>query len=116
MTSGWNFTFFASILLQLISSFASSTLQPSPSLSCFPNKEEVAVKERLEDWLAIVFGESFPFEKDPWVEKRGESEEDDSQENEAEEGEEGEGDFKGDIFRLRSKTGFFELEQVFWHR
>ena len=112
MMCGWSLTFSASILLQFCSTFASFTLSPSPSLSCFPTKAEVTVKERLEDWLAKVFGESFPFEEDPGVEEGGVSEEQDGQDRKAEDW----GDFKRDILlRLRGKTGFFELDQVLWH-
>ena len=103
MMCGWNLTFFVFMLLQ----FVSSTLPPSPSLSCFPNKTEVTVKKRLEDWLAKVFGESFPFEMELRVEDGGMSEEDD-------EGGRGKKEnFKGDFLRLRGKTGFFELDRVF---
>ena len=105
---GWSLTLFASILLQFCSTFASFTLPPSPSLSCFPTKAEVTVKERLEDWLAKVFGESFPFEEEPRVEEGGVSEEEDGQDREAEE--------RDILLRLRGKTGFFELDQVVWHR
>ena len=113
MMCGWSLTFFASIFLQFCYTFASFTLSPSPSLSCFPTKAEVTVKERLEDWLAKVFGESFPFEEEPRVEEGGVSEEQDGQDREAED----RGDFKRDILlRLRGKTGFFELDQVLWHR
>ena len=107
MMCAWNFTFFASILLQNFSSFASPT---SPSLSCFPLGAEVTVKERLEDWLSKVFGEFFPFEKEPGVEREeeGRIKEDGRGKEEKEEGE----DFKGAILRLRGKTGFFELDQV----
>ena len=107
MMCGWNLTFFAAFMLL---QFVSSTLPPSPSLSCFPNKTEVTVKKRLEDWLAVVFGESFPFEKEPCVGDRGMSEGDDEGgRGEKEPGE----DLKGDFLRLQGKTGFFELDQVF---
>ena len=69
------------------------------------------MKERLEGWLEKVFGESFPFEKEPWVEDGGVLEGDD--EGGRGEKEEAGADFKGDILRLRGKTGFFELNQVF---
>ena len=105
----WNFTFFALILLYHISSFASST--SSSSLSCFPVKAKVTVKERLEDWLSKVFGEAFPFENKPRVEEGGMSLEEGSIKKDDKEDEEGEG-VKRKILRLRGKTGFFELDQV----
>ena len=113
----WNFTFFALILLQNFSSFASSTsanLPPSPSLSCFPLEAEVSVKERLEDWLSKVFGESFPFEKEPRVEEGGESKQEDrvKEDGHRTQGKEEVEDIKGGISRLRGKTGFFELDKV----
>ena len=107
----WNFTFFASLLLQHFSSFA-STSSSSPSLSCFPLKAEVTVKERLEDWFSKVFGEAFPFEKEPRVEGEGMSEEEDSmKKDEKDEDEEGQ-DVERGILRLKGKTAFFELDQV----
>ena len=106
----WNFTFFASLLLQHFSSFA-STSSSSPSLSCFPLKAEVTVKERLEDWFSKVFGEAFPFEKEPRVEEGGMSEEEDRIKKDKKENEEGQ-DVERGILRLRGKTGFFELDQV----
>jgi len=105
----WNFTFFALILLYHISSFASST--SSSSLSCFPVKAKVTVKERLEDWLSKVFGEAFPFENKPRVEEGGMSLEEESIKKDDKEYEEGE-DVKRRILRLRGKTGFFELDQI----
>ena len=30
-------------------------------MSCFPSKVEETVRTRLENWLAKIFGESFPF-------------------------------------------------------
>ena len=102
----WNFTFFASLLLQHYFSFASSS-SSLPSLSCFPLKAEVTVKERLEDWFSKVFGEAFPFEKEPRVEE----EEDRIKKDEKDEDEEGQ-DVERGILRLRGKTGFFELDQV----
>ena len=117
MMCGWNLTFFAVFMLL---QFVSSTLPPSPSLSCFPNKTEVTVKKRLEDWLAKVLGESFPFEMELRVEDGGMSEGDDEGgKGEKEAGEDLKGgkevgeNFKGDFLRLRGKTGFFELDQVF---
>ena len=107
----WNFTFFVLILLYHISSFASST--SSSSLSCFPVKAKVTVKERLEDWLSKVFGEAFPFENKPRVEEGGMSLEEESIKKDDKEYEEGEDvDVKQRILRLRGKTGFFELDQV----
>ena len=30
-------------------------------MSCFPSKVEETVRTRLENWLAKIFGEAFPF-------------------------------------------------------
>ena len=69
----------------------------------------MTVKERLEDWLSKVFGESFPFEEEP---RHEEGEEDSTKEDGRGKEEKG---FKGAILRLRGKTGFFELDQVLYY-
>ena len=127
-----NLIFFVAILFNFFSSFAlNSTLPTSASRSCFPMEAEVsAVKERLEDWLSKVFGEHFPFEMEPRhldgakknKEGGGEEMEDfwifkDELENKMSQDNMlgREGGVRDGVLGLRGKTGFFELDQVFFY-
>ena len=126
MCTARNLILFVAILFYSFSSFASNatlaTLPTTASLSCFPLEAEKTVKERLEDWLSKVFGKHFPFDMEPRHKDRGGREEmKDSCVDEMDELESGmsqdnmewqEGGVKDGVFRLRGKTGFFELDQV----